>query len=591
MSANHHLYFRKSILIFLILSCTISDSKGQFMKKLIGGTEDLINKGRDEINNALDKSRSTKINTFIFNNEQEKASQELAEYVEKFGLSANFHFLSFRYNTKFFPASRIKLDTAVYHLKQAFQLEKEYELCEKIGFCKNGYEPKRDSLEYYIYTLIRKDDADLTWFLNKYRQSKWQKEAFAFQTNQRFTETKKTNTIDAYEQYIRKNPKAKELQEALTLQGNLAFLIVYKANNIPDYQSFLRRYPFASKDLHIKAKNKIRMIEFQTIQDQLISLQEKYRNLLTNFTSSDRGGYSVSISLTNNPIELSSIEISEGGLKFRAYEVYRDIFRKIDSFNNDYPQAYESTLLNWHKNAIIESCREVDFILFSKIGGSNFYSEDDNEASKYWEWYTKFHPKSVYDGVAKSKFNRISELARKKQEEEQRRLDQIRENERMVAEEAERKKKAEFSEEFSPMTKALTLLSASDRAYHDKVINMNADPHGKLGNACAVGIGQCEWCGRSIRYQKTLESRIRALQMLSNPFMGGFANIMLGMASVLGQAFGGQKTNIPLRLKNEIVTELRQIRAGKIYYCSGTSPKFCSPKCEADQKFNKRYGR
>ena len=591
VSAKHYPYFRRFLLTFSLLSCLVSSSHGQFMKKLIGGTEDLINKGRDEINNAVDKSRTTKINTFIFNNDQEKASEELAEYAEKFGNSSNFHFLCFRFNTKFFPASRIKLDTAVYHLKQAYQLEREYELCEKIGFCKNGLEPKRDSLEYNIYTLIRNDDAELTWFLNKYKQSKWQKEAFAYQTNQRFTETKKTNTINAYEQFVRKNPKASEVKEALTLQGNLAFLVAYKANSIPDYQSFLNRYPYALKDLHIKAKNKIRMIEFQNIQDQLISIQEKYRDLITNFTSSDRGGYSVSINLTNNPIELSSIEISQGNLKFRAYEAYRDVFKSIDSFNRNYPLAYESTLLNWHKNAIIESSREVDFILFSKIGGSNFYDEDNLDAAKYWEWYVQFHPKSIYYGVAKSKFNRISEIARKKQEEEQKRLDQIRENERMIAEETERKKKEELSEDFSPMTQGLKLLSASDRAYYDKVINMNSDPNGKLGNACAIGIGQCEWCGRSIRYQKTLESRIRVLQMMSNPLMGGFANIMLGLANVLGQAFGGQKTNLPLKLKNEIVNELRQIRGGKIYYCSGTSPKYCSPKCESDQKFNKRYGR
>lgn len=561
------------------------------MKKLIGGTEDLINKGRDEINNALDKSRSTKINTLILSNDQEKATQELKEYTEKFGRSANYHFLNYRFNTQFYPTSRIKLDTAVYHLKEAFQQEREFELCEKIGFCRNTLEQKKDSLEYKLYELIRNNDTELSWFLAKYKNSKWFKQAFAYQTNQRFEVAKKANTIESYELFIRRNPRASEIQEAQILQGNLAFLVAYKANSIPEYRNFMIRYPYANKDLHIKAKNKIRMIDFQTIQDQLVSIQEKYSKLIADFTSSDRGGYSVSINLSKNPIELSSIEISGGGLNFRAYETYRDVFRSIDSFNNNYPNSFESTLLNWHKNSIIENSREVDFILFSKVGRGSFREEDDPESAKYWEWYTDFHPKSMYYGVAKAKFTRLAEIARKKQEEEQRRLDQIRETERIAAEEAERKRKEELSEDFTPFSQALKLLSPSDRAYYAKVINMDQDPHGKLGNACGIGIGRCEWCGNSIRYQKTLESRIRLLQMMSNPYMGGFANIMLGLANVLGQAFGGKKTNMPLKIKNEIITELRQIRAGRIYYCSGSSPKYCSPKCEADQQFHKRYGR
>jgi hypothetical protein len=119
---------------------------------------------------------------------------------------------------------------------------------------------------------------------------------------------------------------------------------------------------------------------------------------------------------------------------------------------------------------------------------------------------------------------------------------------------------------------------------------MNSDPKGRIGVGCAVGVGRCEWCGNSIRFQKTLESRINTLQMMSNPLIGGFANLMLGVANIFGQ-LGGQKINMPLKLKNEIIKELRQIRAGNLYFCSGSSPKFCSPKCEADQKFHKKYGR
>lgn len=560
------------------------------MKKIIGGTEDLINKGREEINNALDKSRSTKINTYILANEKNKASQELDEYYTKFGLTANYHFLTYQFNKKFFPSTYSQLDTAIYHINRAYQLENKFELCEKIGFCQNGLEQKRDSLSYIIYELVRDNDAELTWFISKYKNSKWQPEAFSYQTKQRFSEAKKINTIESYTQFLRKNPHAMEVQEALILQGNLAYQVALKSDNISDYRLFIKTYPFASKDLHIKAENKIRIIEFQNIQDKLVAIQEKYRVLLSNFTSTDRGGYSVSIYLRKNPIELSSNEISEGNLKFIAYDTYRDIFNKIDSFNNSYPNSYESTLLNWYKNSIIESCREIDFIFFSKVSRS-INNDEKLESAKYWEWYSEFHPKSMYNGIAKAKFNFISEIARKQQEEEQRKLEQERENERIAAAEEERKKKEEMSEDLSPITQGLKLLSPSDKAYYYKVLSMNEDPHGKLGNACSVGTGRCEWCGKTIRYQKTLESRIRILQMMNNPLMGGFANIMMGFANILGQAFGGNKTNMPQKIKNDIVNELRQIRAGKIYFCSGSSPKYCSQKCEADHQFHKKYRR
>jgi hypothetical protein len=242
------------------------------------------------------------------------------------------------------------------------------------------------------------------------------------------------------------------------------------------------------------------------------------------------------------------------------------------------------------KNSIIEACREIDFIFFSKVSRS-INNDEKLESAKYWEWYSEFHPKSMYNGIAKAKFNFISEIARKQQEEEQRKLEQERENERIAAAEEERKKKEEMNEDLSPITQGLKLLSPSDKAYYYKVLNMNEDPHGKLGNACSVGTGRCEWCGKTIRYQKTLESRIRILQMMNNPLMGGFANIMMGFANILGQAFGGNKTNMPQKIKNDIVNELRQIRAGKIYFCSGTSPKYCSQKCEADHQFHKKYRR
>lgn len=587
--ANH--YLRIIILTFLVIPISISTSQGQIMKKIIGGAEDLINKGRDEINNVQDKNRSSNIHNYIAASDLMRATEELTKYVEKFGHTANYHFLEYKFNLQFYPTVRSRLDTALYHLKRGYSMERTYQLCEKIGFCQNMLEQKKDSLERKIYFLVRSNDTELTWFLERFKDSKWYSDAFAYQTDQRFKAAKKTNTVDAYEQFIYRNSKAKEIGEALYLQGNLAYQAVENSTSPQDFQLFINRYPNADKSLQIKAKNKIRMIEFNNLQNEIISTKEKYREVLSKFTSSDRGSYSLSINLSKNPIELSSIEVSEGNLKFRAFETYREIFKNIDKFIGRYPNSPETAMLNQQKNLIIENCREVDFIALSKSGREFFKDDDDIASAKNWEWYTKFHSKSVYNAIAKAKLDRTTEIARKIQEEEQRKQDIIRENERKAAELAEQKKKEELNEDFSPFTQALKLLSPADRAYYSRVVNMNNDPQGRIGNSCGVGMGRCEWCGRSIKYQKSLESRIRTLQLLSNPLMGGFANIMLGFANILGQAFGGKKTNLPLKLKNDLVNEMRLIRAGKIYFCSGSSPKFCSPKCEADQQFHKKYRR
>jgi len=618
---------RSSLLTALIICISLNTSKGQFMRKLINGTENLIEKGKEEINNSIYKNRAIKINNLIAQGNQEKSLEDLTDYIYKFGTTANSHFLFYRFNSKFFPTNKTKLDSALYHLAESNRLENNYELCEKIGFCQNLYKAKRDSLEYNLYLVIQNSDQDLTWFLSKFNESKWKREAFKYQTKERFNKAKKDNSIEAYARFIRINPdadeiyeatktlhklsfrkaleintiesyqtfiqsfpKASELSLAISLQSNLAYLEAVKKNEIREYRLFLSNYRNADSDLQIKANNKIRMLEFKLIQDQLVKLQDKYRDAITEFTSSDRGGYSLSINLRNNPEELSSIEFSGGNLKFSAYETYKNVFISINSFIDRYKNSYETTLLTMQKNLIIETFRNVDFIALSKSGREFSNDDDDVKSLEYWQWYSKFHPKSMYYDVAEAKYKRISEIARLRKEEELRQQDKIRENERIVAEAEEQKKKEETEETFSPFTQALKLLSPADKAYYRQVMSMNSDPKGRIGVGCAVGVGRCEWCGNSIRFQKTLESRINTLQMMSNPIMGGFANLMLGVANIFGQ-LGGQKINMPLKLKNEIIKELRQIRAGNLYFCSGSSPKFCSPKCEADQKFHKKYGR
>ena len=628
MKASILFHLRSALLSTLLICFSLNSSHAQFMKKLLDGTENLIEKGKEEINNTIYKTRAIKIHSHISDGNQSKSQEELGDYIYKFGPTANSHFLLYRFNAKFFPTNKTKLDSALYHLAEADRMERNYELCEKIGFCRNSYKTQRDSLEYHLYTAIRKNDQDLTWFISKYTNSAWKEEAFNYQTKERFAEVKKENSIEAYARFIRLNPdaielyeatktlhklscqkarqintidsyqtfiqnfsKSTELPEALSLQSNIAYQEAVKTNDIRGFRSFISTYRYADSDLQIKAKNKIRLLEFREIQDQLVKLQDKYRDAINKFTASDRGGYSLSLNFRKNQEELSSIEFSDGNLKFSAYETYRDVFNSIDSFIGRYKNSYESTLLTMQKNLIIETCRNVDFIALSKSGREFARDDDDVKSVDYWKWYSEFHPKSMYYDVADAKFKRVSDIARLKQEEEQRQQDQIRENERLAAEAEEAKKKEELDETFSPFTQALKLLSPADKAYYRQVMNMNSDPKGRVGVACAVGVGRCEWCGKSIRFQKTLESRINTLQMMSNPLMGGLANMMLGVANLFGQAFGGNKMNMPLKLKNEIIKELRQIRAGNLYFCSGSAPKFCSPKCEADQQFHKKYGR
>jgi hypothetical protein len=335
----------------------LNTSSGQFIKKLLDGTENLIEKGKDEINNSIYRNRAIKINNHILDGNQVKSQEDLKDYIYKFGPTANSHFLFYLFNSKFFPTNKAKMDSALYHLAESNKMEYNYELCEKIGFCRNSYDTKRDSLEYNLYLVIRNNDQDLTWFLSKYNESLWKREAFNYQTKDRFNEAKKDNSIEAYARFIRLNPdaieiyeatktlhslsfqkaskinsiesyqtfiqsfpKASELPEAISSQSKLAYLEAVKKNEIQGYRLFLFDYKNADSDLQIKANNKIRILEFQVIQDQLVKLQEKFRDAITKFTSTDQGNYSLSINLRKNPEELSSIEFSEVKLKCSAYE-------------------------------------------------------------------------------------------------------------------------------------------------------------------------------------------------------------------------------------------------------------------------------
>lgn len=177
-----------------------------------------------------------------------------------------------------------------------------------------------------------------------------------------------------------------------------------------------------------------------------------------------------------------------------------------------------------------------------------------------------------------SKIEECQLLISRKEEEEQRRL----ENERIALEEAEKARKMREIEDSSPTIQALKLLSPADRAYFAQVIKMDSDPRGKRGNVCGNGVTKCEWCGKSVRYQKTLESRILVLQLMTSPMMA-LNDALLGMASV----FSNKKTNIPLQMKKEIVTELNQIRAGSYYFCSSSPPKFCSPRCKKEHDYSR----
>jgi antitoxin component YwqK of YwqJK toxin-antitoxin module len=118
-------------------------------------------------------------------------------------------------------------------------------------------------------------------------------------------------------------------------------------------------------------------------------------------------------------------------------------------------------------------------------------------------------------------------------------------------------------------------LTPSEKSYFKQVLKMNIDPNKKLGAVCSKAIAKCNWCGKQFSYNKFYSSRIKTVQDTQDPLVSAYGNAMVGLAL----AFIGKEKAIT-QWANDLKQDLRLIKSGSVYFCSGDAPKFCSKQCE-----------
>lgn len=125
-------------------------------------------------------------------------------------------------------------------------------------------------------------------------------------------------------------------------------------------------------------------------------------------------------------------------------------------------------------------------------------------------------------------------------------------------------------------------LNQTEKSYFNQVLKMNSDPSKKIGQVCSKAYGKCDWCGKQFLYNKTYASRIQTIHDYKNPLVSGYGDLMLGFGFAL---MGNNAKNTAIsEWSNDLKNDLKLIKAGNIYKCSGSAPKYCSKKCQFDAR-------
>lgn len=527
----------------------------------------------------IGKSKISKIYDKILELDKENSTKEIDAYQKKYGYnSPYYHYLKYKYQLEFNKKDINKLDSAHYHLQQAYKIEKIFELCEKINFCKENYTLYKDNLEKEIFELVKNNDDQLTSFLIKYPNSVIYDQAFNYQTEKRFNLAKETNTLNSITEFIEKNPLAKEIPEAIIIQAKLAYKKLENNDQIKDHKEYLFKYPKAPIFYITKIKNKIKTLEYQQIEDLFISSQKKYKELISDFYNNENGLINLNLDLRVNENSLSYINLNKNNINFSPANEYNKILILIKNFFSNYPNSFEAINLIFLKKEIEKIAEEFDF--YSIMYAANNIRDLEKE-KELWNWYVNNHKNLNLKFLAAEKLESNEALVEsiiQFNENIQRRNE---EKQRLLAEEMQRKKEEELELKRNPFKKAVSLLSEKDKNYFQSIINRtDDDPQNKNGKHCGTGVSNCKWCEDSFTYPKVYKSRISLLQQYNSP-MGEYAGVMLGLGLALQSAFSGEDPEkIPLEFKNQILNLLQQIKNGNIYSCEGSVPDFCSKKCQ-----------
>jgi hypothetical protein len=148
----------------------------------------------------------------------------------------------------------------------------------------------------------------------------------------------------------------------------------------------------------------------------------------------------------------------------------------------------------------------------------------------------------------------------------------------------------------STFDKIYSGLTEYEKKYFNQVLEMSSDPNNKVGVSCSKLYSTCYWCSKQFVYYKYYVSKIQMIKDMtdinSTLYQSTYAESMMDLAySLFGgtKAFKGETKNSSIsKWIIDLKNDLKQIKQGAYYFCSGYAPKFCSEKCKRENSI-RRY--
>ncbi len=127
-------------------------------------------------------------------------------------------------------------------------------------------------------------------------------------------------------------------------------------------------------------------------------------------------------------------------------------------------------------------------------------------------------------------------------------------------------------------------LTDAEKKYLNQILDMESDPHRKVGVFCATMYSKCNKCGKQFMYHKYLESKIQMVKNMttinSDPDLSNYAETMTSLAYALfggTKALKGETKNSSItRLTSDLKRDLKLIKSGSYYFCTGVAPNYCN---------------
>jgi hypothetical protein len=596
----------RSVLLFFLL-LILNQANAQILKKIGSASSELFTAAKNSIELAIEHKKIQNIYDQIEGKEFDKAEENIREYRQKYNSNTRINYLNYLFykdvdNKNNNPIyARQYLEAAIkdynhyYSVQDADASEKD---CKNIKYClysitrnmmdvdKNlfyKFNKSDDSLTLYIKTYGKslylnkiEKNYSLGNFLNmdniEYQKSIYYDSAIILRNNIRYKKAIEVNTIDAFREFIIKNPDANEVKEAKLIYANKSYSNAENLNNGKAWDRFLNEF-YEPAILIQKAKFKSKQLRINSIIEDYNKFLEKYSNtinILTNYYDNNMESFYNSEYVTN----ISSL---------------KDEILKQENLIYDFKNVYREDLEIFKAN--LEYLRNI------KEKSDFVYIESKKEKTSVSDYsnYIYSYPNTNMSNIISIKKSDF-ELRKKLEEEVQKKInDSIAkiENERNEKIEAELQKERQKQQEAAdPKFQFYKRLGEPGAKIVKEIMNgdFDGDPKEKVGQTCGTGTAYCKYCSRPFNYTKVYESRAWGikLMMVMNEAMTPDIEKVLGAQTMFENQIKSKMTGHKYATKelsfdeiiNKRVAAIKQeivaIKSGNYYSCQGNPPKYCS---------------